>query len=144
MKFWARVLSVSALVLGSAATSAATLTITVSNIKSDVGDLNIAVYDNKKDWLGDNLVTGWNLRVSEHLQGDALTTSIELEPGDYGISVHHDNNDNGKMDTNFIGIPKEPTGMSNDAPAKMGPPKWKNAVFTMPEEGVEMPIHLTD
>ena len=38
-------------------------------------------------------------------------------------------NDNGKMDTNFLGIPKEPVAISNNAKGKFGPPKYKDAKF---------------
>ena len=61
--------------------------------------------------------------------------------GMYAISVFHDKNDNKKMDTNFVGIPKEPTGMSNGAKAFFGPPKYKDAKF-MVEANVVMPIKV--
>jgi|TARA_B110000971_G_scaffold169269_1_gene173762 uncharacterized protein (DUF2141 family) len=35
----------------------------------------------------------------------------------------------GEMDTNFVGIPKEPYAFSNNVMGKMGPPKWKGAKF---------------
>jgi uncharacterized protein (DUF2141 family) len=124
--------------------SAASLTITVGNIKSDVGEMNFAVYDNKDDWLGDNVVKGRSVNVSEHITDGTLSTQFELAPGNYAVSVHHDDNDNGKMDTNFIGIPREPTGLSNGAVPKFGPPKYKDAVFSLSEPGLEMPIELLD
>ena len=124
--------------------SAATLTVTVSNIQSDVGELNFAVYDNEDNWLGDTVVQGRSMNVSEHMVDGVLSTQFELEPGQYAISVHHDDNDNGKMDTNFIGIPKEPIGLSNGAKAKFGPPKYKDAVFSAGEANMEMPIKLLD
>jgi uncharacterized protein (DUF2141 family) len=73
-----------------------------------------------------------------------IVAEIELEPGNYAVSVHHDDNDNDKMDTNFIGIPKEPIGLSNGAVAKFGPPKYKDAVFTVGENVTEMPVKLLD
>jgi len=36
-----------------------------------------------------------------------------IPPGTYAIACYHDENDNGKLDTNFLGIPKEGTGASN-------------------------------
>ena len=123
--------------------SAATLTITVGNIDTDVGNMNFAVYDNKKDWLGDGVVQKRSLVVSEQLVDGVITTRFELEPGDYAVSVHHDDNDNGKMDTNFIGIPKEPTGLSNGAVPKFGPPKYKDAVFSLTDD-LEISIELLD
>ena len=143
MKFWGRALSASALVLGSAATQAATLTLVISNIQSDVGKMTISAYDSKDGWLKeDKAVSRTAIVVADHLQGDSLTTTMELEPGDYAISIHHDDNDNGKMDTNFIGIPKEPTGLSNGAVPKFGPPKFKDAAVTVGEEPVAIELKL--
>ena len=49
----------------------------------------------------------------------------------YKRQAFHDVNENGKMDTNFIGIPKEPIGISNNAKGFMGPPKFNNAKFLL-------------
>ena len=124
--------------------SSATLTVVISDVRSDIGVLNIGIYDNKNDWLGSSTVQKRSLTVREHKVGGVVTTSFEVEPGEYAISVHHDDNDNGKMDTNFIGIPKEPTGLSNGAVPKFGPPKYKDAAFRVGNEGLEMPIKLLD
>ena len=124
--------------------SAATLTVVISDIRSDIGVLNIGIYDNKNDWLGSSTVQKRSLTVLENNVGGVVTTSFEVEPGEYAISVHHDDNDNGKMDTNFIGIPKEPTGLSNGAVPKFGPPKYKDAAFLIGDEDLEMPIILLD
>ncbi len=50
------------------------------------------------------------------------------------IKVFHDVNDNGKLDTNWIGIPTEPYGFSNDAMGTFGPPSFQQASF--PVKGV--------
>jgi uncharacterized protein (DUF2141 family) len=142
MKFLGPVLLVSSLL--SAAANAATLVMTISNIKTDVGQINVAVYDNEDAWLGDDVVAGQTLVVAEAISDGVIVAEIELEPGNYAVSVHHDDNDNGKMDTNFIGIPKEPIGLSNGAVAKFGPPKYKDAVFAVAADGTEMPIRLLD
>ena len=133
-----------AALLAGSQVSGATLTVVISDVRSDVGALNIAIYDNKNDWLGSSTVQKRSLTVLEHKVGGVVTTSFEVEPGEYAISVHHDDNDNGKMDTNFIGIPKEPTGLSNGAVPKFGPPKYKDAAFRVGNEGFEMPIKLLD
>jgi uncharacterized protein (DUF2141 family) len=46
------------------------------------------------------------------------------------VSVFHDENSNGKIDRNFMGIPKEGVGASNDAEGRFGPPKFDDARFT--------------
>ena len=133
---------VGAALLAGSQVSGATLTVIISDFHSDVGALNIGIYDNKNDWLGSSTVQKRSLTVLEHTVGGVVTTSFEVEPGEYAISVHHDDND--KMDTKFIGIPKEPTGLSNGAVPKFGPPKYQDAAFRVGDEDLEMPIILLD
>ena len=52
-----------------------------------------------------------------------------IMPGSYAVSVFHDENSNGKLDTNFLGIPREGVGASNGARGHMGPPKFDAAAF---------------
>ena len=47
----------------------------------------------------------------------------------YAIRYFHDENNNDELDTNFIGIPKEGFGFSNDAFGKFGPKKFKEWLF---------------
>ena len=55
----------------------------------------------------------------------------DLPEGTYAIKAFHDVNDNGVLDTNWMGIPKEPYGFSNDAMGTMGPPKFDQASFVV-------------
>ena len=52
--------------------------------------------------------------------------------GDAKCTKCHDENDNKKLDTNLIGIPKEGFGYSKDAMGRFGPPKFDDAVLTVP------------
>lgn len=52
-----------------------------------------------------------------------------VPPGTYATSVFHDENSNGKLDTNFMGIPREGVGASNGAKGHLGPPKFDAAAF---------------
>src|SRR5215469_1121145 len=52
-----------------------------------------------------------------------------VRPGMYAVSVFHDENYNGKLDTNLLGIPREGVGASNDARGHFGPPKFDAAAF---------------
>jgi uncharacterized protein (DUF2141 family) len=54
-----------------------------------------------------------------------------LRPGTYAVAVLHDENENGKMDFNFLGMPLEGYGFSNDASALFGPPSFANAAFRL-------------
>lgn len=53
----------------------------------------------------------------------------KVKYGNYAVAVWHDQNDNKKLDKNWLGIPNEGFGASRDAEGKMGPPKFKDAVF---------------
>ena len=51
----------------------------------------------------------------------------DVPPGGYGVTVIHDRNANGKLDSNIVGIPTEPYGASRDARGRMGPPAFEDA-----------------
>jgi uncharacterized protein (DUF2141 family) len=52
-----------------------------------------------------------------------------IVPGTCAVSVFHDENSNGKLDTNLVGIPREGVGASNDARGHLGPPKFDAAAI---------------
>lgn len=54
-----------------------------------------------------------------------------VKPGNYAIALLHDENDNGKADRAMGMMPKEGYGFSRDAPVKMAPPKFTDAVFAI-------------
>ncbi len=56
------------------------------------------------------------------LSGGLLNVSCEIGPGTYGLTVLDDESVNGKMDYNFLGIPKEGFGFSNFFMEKMKKP----------------------
>ena len=62
--------------------------------------------------------------------GHAVCTFENVKPGTYAVGFLHDENNNGKMDTNFLGIPTEGYGASNNARGSMGPPNFDAAKFT--------------
>jgi len=53
----------------------------------------------------------------------------DIPPGTYALAVIHDENMNGKLDTNWLGIPKEGYGFSNDVKALLGAPSFSAASF---------------
>jgi len=65
-----------------------------------------------------------------------------VTPGTFAISVFHDENSNGKLDTNFMGIPREGVGASNNAKGHLGPPKFDAASFHFVGKRLEMKITI--
>ncbi len=133
------------ILLAGASAQAATLTVDVGNFQNEIGSVNVAVYAAKENWLKPDLaVANESADVSQAISEGTVSIDFELEPGEYAAVVHHDDNDNGKMDTNFVGIPKEPTGASNGEVNRFGPPRYQKAAFTLGEDGLRMPIRLSD
>jgi uncharacterized protein (DUF2141 family) len=58
----------------------------------------------------------------------------EVPVGQYGIAVFQDIDSNKDLKTNFIGLPTEPIGFSNDAPIKFGPPSFADAKIDVEED----------
>ena len=103
------------------------LTVTIENIKSVEGKMFVAVY-NKEDKF---LKTPYLGKISK-IEGKSCTVTFEgLAVGTYAVSVYHDKNNNDKLDTNFLGIPKEDYGCSNNAKGIMSAPKWEDAKFSL-------------
>ena len=65
----------------------------------------------------------------------------DLPPGDYAVMVMHDENGNGKLDSNMIGMPVEGYGFSNN-PNVMRKPTFEEARFTLPQAGATIGISL--
>ncbi|MEM6799777.1 MAG: alpha/beta fold hydrolase [Bacteroidota bacterium] len=63
------------------------------------------------------------------VEGTASLLLTEVEAGEYTLTYFHDENENGKFDRNFMGIPKEGYGFSNNAEGKFGPPPLVKRLF---------------
>lgn len=73
---------------------------------------------------------------------EAVCEFSGVAPGTYTIAVFHDENSNGKLDTNFMGIPREGVGASNDAAGHFGPPKFDAAAFPFTGGRLELKITI--
>lgn len=119
----------------------ANITIMVNGIEEVKGDMNVALYDNAKDFPGrDHYVLREVVPINSKIF-DYTFNNVSL--GTYAIAVYHDLDKNGILNKNWIGIPKEPYGVSNDAKGRMGPPDYEDASFDVKHD-VEMKINLTN
>jgi uncharacterized protein (DUF2141 family) len=118
--------------------------IEVSGLAEAKGSIYIAVYNSDDTWLGDDTVMASEVVIAEALSDGLVHAELQLPEGEYALSIFHDVNDNGEMDTNWIGLPKEPVALSNNARPKFGPPKYKDAVFTLGAEPVLQEIDMQD
>jgi len=114
------------------------ITVKVTDASSNSGKMFIAVYDSKDAFLKDTFV-GERSLIEDN---SCKVTFKDIPKGEYAVSVFHDENDNGEMDTNLFGVPKEDYGCSNGAKGFMGPPKWEDAKFTLADANETIHIKL--
>lgn len=116
---------------------AAKLSLTVNGIKDAKGALMIAVFDEATYGKGKPVAS-----AAVPVTGLTVSTMIDLPPGKYGIQMFHDVDGDGKMATNPFGMPIEPFGFSNNAPAQFGPATWMDAAFSVSAAGATQTITL--
>jgi uncharacterized protein (DUF2141 family) len=75
--------------------------------------------------------------------GRAVCEFADIEPGTYAVSAFHDENANGKLDTNFLGIPREGVGASNNARGHFGPPRFEAAAVRVSAGRTDLTITMT-
>ena len=119
----------------------ATINVTMVGFRNEKGAMRISLFDSKKGYPGDHrrAVRTGSGRIQN---GKAAFSFTGVPHGTYAIAVLHDENGNGKMDTNAIGIPKEGGGASNDAKARFGPPKFDEAKFVLRDAQLKLRINI--
>jgi MipA family protein len=108
--------------------SAAELTVELQN-PPDSGQIEILLFDSAASFK-DLRDPAFSKIVPA--TGQTNITISDVPAGDYALMVHHDENSNGKLDKNFIGIPREPVGFANGYSPK-GPPGYNRARLTLNE-----------
>lgn len=115
------------------------LTIEVVGVEHSNGSILVAVYDSSDSFLdSDKMFSGGMNSASE---GATIVTIEDLPKGEYALAIFHDENDNEVLDTNFIGIPKEPISFSLGKMKTFGPPPYKECSFKV-EEDTEIKVEL--
>lgn len=114
----------------------------INGLRNDKGKVMCALFSSAADFPknADKAVLRTESRI---VQGTAVCDFAPAAPGTYAVSVFHDENSNGKLDTNFVGIPKEGVGASNNAKGHFGPPKFSAAAFQFSGGSLELKIQMT-
>lgn len=81
----------------------------INNVKQNKGKIFIAVY-NKSESYKKQIP---DIPIIIEAKSNSLSIDIDIPKGDYVFSVFQDINNNNKLDTNLVGMPKEPVGISN-------------------------------
>ncbi|CAN5559268.1 DUF2141 domain-containing protein [soil metagenome] len=110
------------------AADAADLRVTVSDGPAVPSTLYIALFASPDTMAADKPVASQTLQMRE---GNAQLVFMGLPPGRYVLKSFADENGNGKLDTNIVGLPTERYGFSNDAKGRMGPPGFDAAAVVL-------------
>lgn len=125
--------------LGCGITHAADLDVGVSGLRSQQGKLRVAVIAAPAQLDG--------AQPPVQAQTVPITSSTpqiqfkSLAPGRYAVMINHDENSNGKLDTNLIGMPVEGYGFSNN-PTGMRKPDFDEIVFELPAAGKRINVQM--
>ncbi len=101
----------------------------VLNIRNSTGTVDCALFDSPVGFPIQVLHSATNVMVIKIRNTEARSDFEDIPPGTYALAVIHDENMNGKLDTHWLGIPKEGYGFSNDAKALLGAPSLSSASF---------------
>jgi uncharacterized protein (DUF2141 family) len=113
---------------------AADLELTIA-VRNGDGQVLVAVFDSADTFAKEGKeVVGVSAAIAG---GTARTVIAGLKPGRYAVAGFHDENGNGKLDTNLLGIPTEGYGFSRDARGTLGPPSFGAAAFDLPDTGAK-------
>ena len=117
----------------------APLSVTITDVRNADGHLFVAVESTEE---------GWNFKAESVAQtklpaakGEVSHVFEGLAPGKYAVMVIHDENLNGKLDSNFLGIPSEGYGFSQN-PRVMRRATFQEALFEWPAGGTAVQIKL--
>ena len=104
---------------------AATLEVAVLNVRNADGDVRVAVCS-ADTFLKDNCPYSG---IAPARTGEVVVRIAGVPPGVWAVQAFHDEDRNGEVNRNLLGVPTEGIGFSNDAPFRFGPPTFTDAAF---------------
>jgi len=109
------------LMISDSAMSQFHIDIEISEIKNNTGAIMLQLFDENEKVLTQEMAP---------IKDKTCSFSIKnLKPGKYAVRYYHDENINGKMETNLVGKPTEGYGFSNNVIGKFGPPPFEKWIF---------------
>jgi uncharacterized protein (DUF2141 family) len=112
--------------------------VVISNIKTEKGLIRIALFNDEKSFLKVPF-EGRSVKADKR---EVVVVFENLPEGEYALSVFHDENENGELDKNFFGLPKEGFAFGNNAMGSFGPPSFEKAKVVVKEETIRQEISL--
>ncbi len=116
----------------------ARIKVNITNIQNNKGQVIVALYNNEADFPKKPFIS----KINKIIDGKSVVILDDIKNGNYAIAIIHDENSNGKLDFNILGMPSEKTAASNNAKGFFGPPSWEDAVFIVENKNVVQEIEM--
>lgn len=130
-----------AMAVAASLAQAAEIELEVTGLKQAEGQLMVAAFTEAGSWLRKPVAVA-TVAASKQEGGRLVVRIKDLpESGDVALSVLHDLNGNGKMDSNPMGMPLEPFAFSNNAVGNFGPASFEQAKFAI-KPGARVSLRL--
>jgi uncharacterized protein (DUF2141 family) len=118
-----------------------TQTVVISNLDKKKGKVYIGWYNSESNYMKEELIVLQKI-VQVNEKEEVSVDFINVKPGTYAISVFLDENENGILDKNSFGIPKENYGFSNNVIPPTRPASFKEASFEVAGKPTTIPIKI--
>jgi uncharacterized protein (DUF2141 family) len=127
---------------GFAQTECPSINVKIQNIDNSTGVIACAIFKSAEGFPGKFLKFASKVMITQIQGKDGSFEFSDIKPGKYAIAVIHDENYNGELDTNLLGIPKEGYGFSSEAKVTMSAPSFSEAEFSYDGGNLQMSISL--
>jgi uncharacterized protein (DUF2141 family) len=122
------------------ANQAGTITVQLTGFENDQGAVKLCVCRSEDEYTGKAKEF---CTASTEIKNKKAQWIFEHMPyGSYSIKVFHDENGNSKLDKDFLGVPMERYGFSNNARGRFGPPPFQRAAFTLSAPKMTITLEL--
>jgi uncharacterized protein (DUF2141 family) len=126
-------LSILASQLSAAAPAGYRLTVEVENVRNAQGVVGVLVFNTAQGWP-EKFSAALRAKATAAHTGVVEITIPDLPAGDYAVVALHDENTNKQLDRNWLGVPVEQWGMSNNSPYRFAAPSFEAARFRLEQD----------
>jgi uncharacterized protein (DUF2141 family) len=117
------------------------LTVTIEGLKNQEGQVCLSLFSSAQGFPdeSDRAV------ASRCIRAESIPLSVtfsNLSPGNYAVAVIHDANNDGKLNTGFLGIPKEGIGFSQNPRLRFSAPSFEDTSLSISELGIQAQVQL--
>ena len=135
-----KTLLVALVVAAATASGAAEIVVRVNGLGEPLGQVGCSLFAGATGFPMDN-TSARNLWLPADARGVTCRFN-DVPEGTYAVSIGHDLNGNKRVDANFIGLPTEQWGVSNNARPPLRAPRFDEASFKVAADAKDVVIDI--